>query len=467
MSRSGTGTGADEASRPSGATVAEREGAQAMTSQRPGPEVPAAGGSTSPAHGPGHEPARAPGAARRLEVKGRSSHERSIALLALPATVVLAGLVDGGWSMSWSTAALAAFTWLPLLWLGSHPRWALGVAIAAQTLWSAEIPLWGPVQYTAVPVAVLVATYSLTARSPLRPALVIAAVAGASQLITGVVLRPGHLDTTTFAVNLTALSAGIGLLVRDRRERLNVLEDRAVRAERDRSAEARRQVNAERVRIARDLHDVLAHDIALINAQSGVAAYLMRTDPAAAEKALNDITKHSRQALDELRATVGLLRQDDADDPEGGEPAGRAGEATAGRHPTPGLADLPALLQRYRDSGSTIEQHQHGEALPLNVHADIAAYRIVQEALTNAAKHAPAAVIEVDLRWSAHALDLCVSNDTTAADATGHRGVGTGHGLIGMRERATAAGGSLEVSRDRGAFRVTAHLPAAVPRVVP
>lgn len=437
-----------------GPTGTERGSGQEMTSAVQGPNVPAEGLSTASARGPGRAPARA-------------THERLIALLALPATVVLAGLAGGGWSMSWSTALLAAFTWLPLLLLGSHPRWALGGAIAAQTLWSAEVPLWGPVQFTAVPVAVLVATYSVTARSPLRRALVIAVVAGASQLITGIVLRPGHLDTTTFAVNLTALSAGIGLLVRDRRERLHLMEDRAVRAERDRSTEARRQVNAERVRIARDLHDVLAHNIALINAQSGVAAYLLRTDPAAAEKALNDITQHSRQALDELRATVGLLRQDDPDDDlEVGEPAGALGATpAAGRHPTPGVADLPALLQRYRDSGSTIVAHQRGEPVALSAQTGIAAYRIVQEALTNAAKHAPTAGVEVDLTWSACALDVRVSNDTTAAEATGHRGVGTGHGLIGMRERATAAGGSLDIDRDQGTFRITAHLPATVSTV--
>ncbi|WP_380161968.1 sensor histidine kinase [Kineococcus sp. R86509] len=395
-----------------------------------------------------------------------------VVLLALPATVVLASLADGGsWHLTWLTTALAVFTWLPLLLLGPHPRWALGGTIAAQQLWSAEIPLWGPVQFTAIPVAVLVATYSVTARSPLRRGLGIAVVAGASQFLTGVALRPGHLDTTAFAVNLTAFSAGLGLLVRDRRERLHLMEDRAVRAERDRFTEARRQVNAERVRIARDLHDVLAHNIALINAQSGVAAYLLRTDPAAAEKALNDITQHSRQALDELRATVGLLRQDDPeedldgseDGSEDGKPSDRAGATgPAERHPTPGLADLPALLQRYRDSGSTIVAYQHGEPLALNAQTDIAAYRIVQEALTNAAKHAPATGVEVDLTWSARALEVRVSNDTTAAEATGHRGVGTGHGLIGMRERATAAGGSLDIDRDQGTFRITAHLPATV-----
>lgn len=425
-------------------------------------DLPAAGGSTAPAHESGQKRAWASGAAGRLGVQARSSHERLIALLSLPVTVVLASLANGDWSLSWSTALLASFTWLPLLWLVSHPRWALGGTIAAQTLWIAEVPLWGPVQFTAVPVAVLVATYSVTARSPLRPALVVAVVVCVSQLITGVVLRPGHLDTTTFAVNLTALSAGIGLLVRDRRDRLHSLEVRAVRAERDRSAEVRRQVNAERVRIARDLHDVLAHNIALINAQSGVAAYLLRTDPTAAEKALNDITRHSRQALDELRATVGLLRQDDPED-GGGDLTGHPGGAgSAGRHPTPGLADLPALLQRYRDSGSTVVLHQHGEPAVLDAQADIAAYRIVQEALTNAAKHAPAAVVDVSLDWSASALGVDVRNDTTAADARGHRGAGTGHGLIGMRERATAAGGSLDISRDQGTFRVSAHLPTAV-----
>jgi len=181
-----------------------------------------------------------------------------------------------------------------------------------------------------------------------------------------------------------------------------------------------------------------AHHLTLVNAQAGVAGYLMGTDPEKAATALHDISEHTRKALDELRATVGLLRQ--ADDPEG-DPT----------HPAPGRERLGELV------GPEIAVRVEGTPRALVPAMDVAAYRIVQEALTNARKHASGAVAAVELQWSGRELRIRVEN---GPGHERHREHGGGHGLIGMRERARACGGELTTHRRvDGGFVVQAILP--------
>ncbi len=187
---------------------------------------------------------------------------------------------------------------------------------------------------------------------------------------------------------------------------------------------------------------MVAHHITLVNAQAGVAHHLLRSHPDRAHEALADIRETSRTALDELRATVGLLRQDDDPPPS--------------RSPAPSFDDVDELIDSFRRSGLDVRVTREGEPRPLAGAADLAAYRIVQEALTNASKHGTESSAELGLRFGPGSLVLTVSN----AARPDHRGSGTGHGLIGLRERAEAAGGrsSARLTGD-GRFVVEAELP--------
>ncbi|WP_217280900.1 sensor histidine kinase [Kibdelosporangium persicum] len=227
-----------------------------------------------------------------------------------------------------------------------------------------------------------------------------------------------------------------------RRAYLAVVEERARRAEESRDSEARRKVAEERVRIARELHDLVAHQITLANAQAAVAAHFFDTRPEQTRTSLAELVKTTRHALDELRATVGLLRQpDDTSEPT---------------DPAPGLSQVPTLLNAFRRAGLEVSMHEDGTARPLPPAVDLTAYRIIQEALTNVTKHAATGSAQVHLAWNRDHVTVTVTDDggRTPQDRP------PGYGLIGMRERATAVGGTLTAgARAEGGFLVSAHLP--------
>ncbi|MEV8329789.1 sensor histidine kinase [Streptomyces niveus] len=247
------------------------------------------------------------------------------------------------------------------------------------------------------------------------------------------------------------LMAGVlGHSVRNRRAYLAAVEERARRAEESRDGEARRRVAEERVRIARELHDLVAHQITLANAQATVAAHLFDIRPEQTRKSLRELVETTGHALDELRSTVGLLRQS-------GDTAGPA-------EPAPGLSRLPALLASFHSAGLEVSVEQEGTPRPLAPGVDLTAYRIVQEALTNVTKHAATDSARVHLAWNRDHVTVTVADD--GEGATGRPGAATvpgrppGYGLIGMRERATAAGGQLSAGRrPEGGFLVSAELP--------
>ncbi|MCI3270272.1 sensor histidine kinase [Streptomyces cylindrosporus] len=243
----------------------------------------------------------------------------------------------------------------------------------------------------------------------------------------------------------TGIGATAGDAVRSRRAVVQAIRERAERAERTREEEARRRVAEERLRIARDLHDVVAHHIALVNVQAGVAAHVMDKRPDQAKEALAHVREASRSALNELRATVGLLRQ--------------SGDPEAPTEPAPGLSRLDELVGTFRSAGLHVEvaRADHGTTLPAAV--DLAAYRVIQEALTNVQKHAgteakaEVSVVRVGPNVEITVLDNGSGEDQDPSD-------GGGHGLLGMRERVTALRGTLTTGpRYGGGFRVHAILP--------
>jgi signal transduction histidine kinase len=209
-------------------------------------------------------------------------------------------------------------------------------------------------------------------------------------------------------------------------------------------------VAEERLRLARELHDVVAHSISVIAVQSGVGAHVANTQPEEAAKALATIEATSRAALTELRRLLGVLRQE-------GEPEGSLA-------PVPGLADLDALLAEVAKAGLGVRLRVEGTPSPLPAGVDLSAYRIVQEALTNVVKHAGPARAQVVVGYGDHEVTVEVVDDGRGVAApTGDGRARVGHGLIGMRERVAAFGGDLEVGPGPdGGFRVAARLPLAV-----
>jgi signal transduction histidine kinase len=216
---------------------------------------------------------------------------------------------------------------------------------------------------------------------------------------------------------------------------------RRLEAERSQAEEARRQAGEERLRIARELHDVLAHNISLINVQAGVALHLMDEQPGQSRSALQAIKQASNDALGELRSVLDVLRLGDERPP---------------RSPAPGLANLRSLVAGAGATGLEVRTRVEGTPRPVPAGVDLAAFRIVQEALTNVTRHAGPASATVLLGYGSDDLTVQVDDDGRGPAASG----GDGNGIRGMRERVVALGGELAAGpRPGGGFRVQARLP--------
>jgi signal transduction histidine kinase len=299
-------------------------------------------------------------------------------------------------------------------------------------------------------VPILLAVY-FSAAAGLRPLAL--GGAGATFMLV-LVLGVGHrLD----AIGMLWLAGWLGLALvlgevsRGRRAYLEQAQQRAEAAERTREEEARRRAGEERMRIARDLHDVLAHRIAQINVQSGVAVHLLDKQPAEAAAAMVMVKQASKEALRELRATLGVLRQVDEDEPLA---------------PAPGLRRLDELVTGAADAGLQVDVTVTGTPRNLPPGVDLTAYRIVQESLTNVIRHAGPCTATVRIGYESDGLLIGVDDDgadpvrTAGTDGSALSGNGGGHGIRGMRERAAAAGGILDAGpRPEGGFRVQARLP--------
>jgi signal transduction histidine kinase len=233
----------------------------------------------------------------------------------------------------------------------------------------------------------------------------------------------------------------VGRDLRRRRQRVAELEDRAEQLEREREEQAQLAVAEERGRIARELHDVIAHAVSVIVVQAQAGPHLVE-NPRRAIGVFHAIESSGRDALEELRRLLGILRSADE-------------QLAIG--PQPGLGSLQSLIEQVRASGLPVELRIEGEPVHLPAGIDLSAYRIVQEALTNVVKHTEDAAAEVVIRYGEHALELDVVDDGHGRATSTN---GSGHGLIGMRERVALYGGTLEAgTRNGGGYAVCARLP--------
>src|SRR5215218_10128494 len=345
---------------------------------------------------------------------------------------------------------------LALLVRRRWPARVLAVTLACGLAYAARTYPEGPSQLAIYP-----ALWTVALTLPRRAAWVAAAgtavaVAGAELFLYGDTMfdgEPLYAAVTVFA------AMWWGEAVRARRAYVAELRDRAERAERTREEEARRRVDEERMRIARELHDVVSHTIGVISVQAGVAAHLLHRRPDKAADSLAAIRQASDEALGELHAMLGVLRDGDGD-------GGRAPLT-----PAPGLAELDALVAQAAGAGVEVTVSLEGEPRRLPPAVDLACYRVVQESLTNVVRHAGASRAEVTVTHHDGRVVVEVTDDGRAGPTDGSgagsgngNGAGSGQGILGMRERARALGGSLEAGpRPGGGFRVQATLPVGSP----
>ena len=343
-----------------------------------------------------------------------------------------------------AVGVLALAQGVPLLW---RRRWPALVLAGVGTAW-----LIAQVFVTlASPLGLWVALYSLMVHAPRRVAELggAATIAGLGSLELALLYsgetRP---EGVVWLIIGTLVVALIGSAVADRRSRLAALHERAEFLERERAALSRQAVAEERLRIARELHDLVAHSLSTIAIQSSTGRLALPEHPTVALGALEAIELCSRNATRELRQLLGVLRQADPVGP--------------GLVPSPGLNDLEALLTAARSTGVDVRLEVDGTAGGLPPGLDLVAYRVVQEALTNVARHAATAVVEVSIRYGDKEVVIDVSDDGGDGAGAVTLGDGTGHGIIGMRERVRSVGGEFTAGpRAGGGFRVTARLPLA------
>ena len=306
--------------------------------------------------------------------------------------------------------------------------------VAAAALLSVELGFWGDPQIISNAVAYFCALYGLTVWTPPRRfALGLALIVTFDLALTAD--PKGHLhDAGPFAVGTVVVMLLVRRVVGDRERRARV-------AERERDVAAREAVVEERARIARELHDVIAHHVSIMVVQAGAERRVLGAANTSTREALETIEQIGRSALTEMRRMLGMLR-DDANEP---------------LTPQPGLGDVPTLVEQLREAGLPVELHIDGDPRELPVGIELSAYRIVQEALTNALKHAGDARATVHIRFGTESLELEIADDGAGRPAVARGG---GQGLVGMRERVALYGGRFDASRNpSGGFAVRAVLP--------
>ena len=325
-----------------------------------------------------------------------------------------------------------------------HRRWPTASLICVL----AAFGTYAIASYAVYPgVSVFVMLFGIAAHSDRRRSAT-ALVLSVAAMVAALATQPtGVVTSADWTSSLLAVAVAwlAGENYRTRRARWAALEERATMLENEREERDRRAVADERLRIARDLHDIVSHSMSVIAVQAATGHHLLDRDPEAARRALSNVETASRSALVEMRRMLGVLRDDD--------------DAPGSRAPAPSMSKLGDLVARVRDSGLgvslTIDDHL--PELPVSV--DLAAYRIVQESLTNVMKYGgPVAFVNVGC--TSTDLDIEVSDDGRAGGAVAAVGDTPGHGLIGMRERVAVYGGEFSAGpRPAGGFRVSARLP--------
>jgi signal transduction histidine kinase len=350
-------------------------------------------------------------------------------------------LAPGGGGWDGARYIAMALCCLAVPFRRSRPMLALAAITPAAGLLMAIGPP-GPMPLVAALVVYVVA--ATTNRRTSLPAAAVPIVA----IVVGSLLAHGGPDWGGVAFLPFVVAAGwlAGENTRARRVYARAVAERAAEREREQVDRALRAAADERVRIARELHDVVAHAMSVIAVRSGVARVVLDSQPDEAREALGIIETTSRRALNEMRLLVGVLRQ-----PEDG----------ADRAPAPGLADLAELIGQITQAGVTVELAQEGETPALPAGLDLSAYRIVQEALTNVVRHAGRAHARLTLRYRSDLVEIEVIDDggTRTPGRVEVSGSGQGHGIVGMRERVALFGGDLVAAPAGAGFRVLARLP--------
>jgi signal transduction histidine kinase len=374
---------------------------------------------------------RLAGYGRRLVNWGRGLPPMVVdAVLAIACflTIVIDAAVDE--RLEWWVVVLAAGDTVPLLWRRRYPL-LVAMIVGIFTTW-----LDLPYQLIGFPAAQLVATYTFAALSPPLQRLIGVVCTAIGVTISITVPRDELLNLGPNAILFLAAYA-LGTSARARRARMEMLEERARRLAEEQDAAATR----ERERIAREMHDILAHSMSLVIVQAEAGPIAVRSDPHKAEEVFDNISATAREALAQLRRTLSMLRSGEQD-----------------REPQPGLEGVASLVASVRRAGLAARLEEDGERRPLAADLAAVAYRIVQESLTNAVKHARANNVSVRLEWRDSALNVEVCDDGQGPVVDGGSG---GRGLAGMRERVSAAGGKLTCGPgpDGVGFRVAARLP--------
>jgi signal transduction histidine kinase len=341
------------------------------------------------------------------------------------------------------TAFVGLFT-VPLIFRRTYPIASFTAVSLACAVQLVVIDRWLPLD-----VAFLVSLYAVSAYGTKRWARIGALVVGGFGALLGALAWAGEMGSFGFAFGimgaLVAFTWTLGDLLRTRRAYVGELEERARRLEIERDQQAQIARAAERARIARELHDVVAHSLSVVIAQADGGLYAGSSNPSVAREALATIGATGRQALTEMRRLLGVLRSD-------GDQTGFA--------PQPGLGQVEELIGNLRGGGLAVSLEVSGTPRPLPRGAELAAYRIVQEALTNTLKHAgPGARALVELSYGESSLRVTVTDDGRGAAAAND---GRGQGILGMRERVALYNGTLSAGpRPGGGFRVVADLSLA------
>jgi signal transduction histidine kinase len=368
----------------------------------------------------------------------------SDSVLALILTVIAVGSTvvsrtRYGFAVPVLAAIVTLFTTVPIAVRRYRPLAALAVTVTAETVLLIFRPGAG------APLGVIVALYTVAAYCERRVSIRAAALAALPITVAVIVNNGAHTGQVIPELAVFAIAWVVGDNIRTRRAYLAELEARAARLEREREDKADRAVIDERARIARELHDVIAHNVSVMVVQAAAGEDVFDEDPGKARESLAAVASTGRAALTELRRLLGVIRAED----DRGDPA---------YAPQPGVERIDELIGQVRETGLPVELSVLGEARPLPEGVGLCAYRIVQEALTNTLKHADASTAQVHLRYVADALELQVLDD--GRGATSLNGETDGQGLIGMRERVALFGGQLTAGPRSGrGYEVRARLP--------
>ncbi|MCK2237065.1 MULTISPECIES: sensor histidine kinase [unclassified Crossiella] len=362
-----------------------------------------------------------------------------VVVIVLLAVELPLGFGLGGGPPPWWGYLVAASTALPLLFRRQAPMLTMiAVSVAELVYIALDLPdiwsIYGP----------LVGVYTVSRNSePLIRRITLALALLAVVVHSG--LDQMDFQEFTFLTTCSVTAYLVGWAVRTNAAYTVALEERAHRLEQEQQLEAERATSAERARIARDMHDILSHAVALIVVQAESGPLVVRADPARAEASFDAIATAGRDAMAQLRRLLGMVPRDPAE---------------LRRAPQPTMDDVPRMIETVRATGLHVEHSVSGAPAPLPPDTELAVYRLIQEALTNTVRHARAGRAEVRLSWSRAELAVLVLDDGIGADSPAPgRG---GRGLVGIRERVGACGGVVRIGpREGGGFMVTAEIPLA------